>query len=62
MLTENGIFDLFEIYFKKKGNTIYKSTTSQKGSDLILEDSLGNKTYIESNGETSSYVNSKRRN
>ncbi|MDF2476509.1 MAG: hypothetical protein K0S24_1992 [Sphingobacterium sp.] len=62
MLTKNGIFDLLEIYFKKMGNTIRKSTTSLKGSDLILEDSLGNKTYIEANGETSLNINSKRRN
>jgi len=44
------------------GNTIRKSTTSQKRSDLILDESLGNKTYIEANGEKSSNINSKRRN
>jgi len=55
MLNENEITDILEVYFELNNYTvIQKRHTGQRGVDLIVQDPLGAKHYIEVKGETSS--------
>lgn len=60
MLTENDVTAVLENHFLSQTCQVTKLTTKQKGIDMIIVDSIGQKTYIEVKGETSANEKSKR--
>jgi len=61
ILTENDVVKILIDYFKKQGDKIISScTTQQKGHDLVIQKKDGTELIIEAKGDTSSMINSKR--